>query len=67
MSESVHPGYLYLYSEGAGLAANAICALLAALYNFGAGDDDRVRGLVLLVVGGVAELACSDCALAPLM
>ena len=64
---SDYPGILYFYSESAGLGANAICALLAAVTNFSIAINDdinasafnNVNGVFFFVVGGLVQLACS--------
>ena len=58
MSED-HAGILYFYSESAGLAANAVCALVAALSNFGIGVSDSLTGVCFVAIGGVLQLGCS--------
>lgn len=59
MSSSNHDGIIYFRSESAGLAANALCAFVTALANFGVQLSDTLKGVSFVLIGGALQLACA--------
>lgn len=49
----------YFYSDAVGLGANAVSALLVSLICFGAHIPPQAVGTLVLVIGGVLQLACA--------